>query len=156
MLQEVAMVDLGITIKLVFIKKEQELLKIQKRIQGELEEKISKSQRQYFLKEELKAIQTELGMAVDAKSDEYQRFKDAFEHLNLEGEVAERVSDELEKFALMDPSSAEFVVTRNYLETITTLPWAEPEPEEIALRRSANSLDADHYGLDDVKERTLE
>ncbi len=141
---------------LVFIKKEQELLKIQKRIQGELEEKISKSQRQYFLKEELKAIKAELGMAVDAKSDEYQRFKEAFESLQLEGEVAERVSDELEKFALMDPSSAEFVVTRNYLETIATLPWADPAPEEIDLKRAAAALDADHYGLDDVKERILE
>ncbi|CAI8010436.1 Lon protease [Geodia barretti] len=118
---------------LVFIKKEQELLKIQKRIQGELAEKISKSQRQYFLKEQLKAIKAELGMA-----------------------VAERVSDELEKFALMDPSSAEFVVTRNYLETIATLPWADPEPDRIDLKRAAAALDADHYGLDDVKERTLE
>ena len=141
---------------LVFIKREQELLKIQKRIQGELEEKISKSQREYFLKEELKAIKAELGMAVDAKSDEYQRFKEAFEALELEGEVAERVSDELEKFALMDPSSAEFVVTRNYLETITSLPWAEPAPDKIDLKRAAATLDADHYGLDDVKERTLE
>ncbi len=141
---------------LVFIKKEQELLKIQKRIQGELEEKISKSQRQYFLKEELKAIKAELGMAVDARSDEYQRFKEAFESLQLEGEVAERVSDELEKFALMDPSSAEFVVTRNYLDTIATLPWADPAPEEIDLKRAAAALDADHYGLDDVKERMLE
>ena len=141
---------------LVFIKKEQELLKIQKRIQGELEEKISKSQRQYFLKEQLKAIKAELGMAVDAKSDEYQRFKEAFEALRLDGEAAERVSDELEKFALMDPSSAEFVVTRNYLETIATLPWAEPEPDRIDLKRAAAALDADHYGLDDVKERTLE
>ena len=122
---------------LVFIKKEQELLKIQKRIQGELEEKISKSQRQYFLKEQLKAIKAELGMAVDAKSDEYQRFKEAFEALRLDGEAAERVSDELEKFALMDPSSAEFVVTRNYLETIATLPWAEPEPDRIDLKRAA-------------------
>ncbi len=141
---------------LVFIKKEQELLKIQKRIQGELEEKISKSQRQYFLKEELKAIKAELGMAVDAKSDEYQRFKEAFESLQLEGEVAERVSDELGKFALMDPGSAEFVVTRNYLDTIATLPWADPAPEEIDLKRAAAALDADHYGLDDVKERMLE
>ena len=68
---------------LVFIKKEQELLKIQKRIQGELEEKISKSQRQYFLREQMKAIKAELGMAVDAKSGEYQRFKEAFEEQRI-------------------------------------------------------------------------
>lgn len=141
---------------LVFIKREQELLKIQKRIQGELEEKISKSQREYFLKEELKAIKAELGMAVDAKSDDYQRFKEAFDSLNLEGEVADRVSDELEKFSLMDHSSAEFVVTRNYLETLVSLPWADPAPNEINLKQAAITLDADHYGLEDVKERTIE
>ena len=70
---------------LIFIKKEQELLKIQKKIQEQLSEKISKSQREYFLKEELKAIKAELGMAVDAKTSEYQRFKDAVEKLALRG-----------------------------------------------------------------------
>ena len=141
---------------LVFIKKEQELLRIQKRIQEQLNEKIEKSQREYFLKEQLKAIKAELGMPVDAKSSEHQRLVEIFEKLEMRGEAGERVDDEMEKFALMDPSSAEFVVTRNYLETIAALPWNEPEHKLVDLARAQRRLDRDHYGLDDVKERILE
>ena len=141
---------------LVFIKKEQELLRIQKRIQEQLNEKIEKSQREYFLKEQLKAIKAELGMPVDAKSSEHQRLVEIFEKLEMRGEARERVDDEMEKFALMDPSSAEFVVTRNYLETIAALPWNEPEHKLVDLTRAQRRLDRDHYGLDDVKERILE
>ncbi len=141
---------------LIHIKKEQELLKIQKRIQKEINEKISKSQREYFLKEELKAIKKELGMPVDAKSSEYNRFKEAIEKLNLKGEVKEQVEQELEKFSLMDPNSSEFVVTRNYLETIVSLPWQDPPPEEIDMEKAKRILEKDHYGMEDVKERILE
>ena len=141
---------------LVFIKKEQELLRIQKRIQDQLNDKIEKSQREYFLKEQLKAIKAELGMPVDAKSSEHQRLVEIFEQLDLRGEARERVADEMDKFALMDPSSAEFVVTRNYLETIAALPWNEPEHKLVDLGRAQRRLERDHYGLEDVKERILE
>lgn len=141
---------------LVFIKKEQELLRIQKKIQKQINEKIEKSQREYFLKEELKAIKQELGMPVDAKSGEYQRFKDAIDKLDLNGEVKEQVTQELEKFSLMDPNASEFVVTRNYLDTIVNLPWNDPKPESFELEKARRILDADHYGLDDVKERIVE
>jgi ATP-dependent Lon protease len=141
---------------LIFIKKEQELLKIQKKISEQLNEKISKSQRDYFLKEELKAIKAELGMAVDAKTSEYQRFKEAVEKLALEGEVKEQVEQELEKFSLMDANSPEFTVTRNYLETIIGLPWNAESKESIDIDKSMAILDEDHYGLEDVKERIIE
>ncbi len=141
---------------LMFIKKEQELLRIQKRIQTQINEKIEKSQREYFLKEELKAIKQELGVPTDAKSSEYQRFKEAIEKLPLEGEVRKQVEQELEKFQLIEPNSAEFTVTRNYLDTIVQLPWAEPEARELDINRAGKILDADHYGLEDVKERILE
>ena len=141
---------------LVFIKKEQELLRIQKKIQTQLNEKIERSQREYFLKEQLKAIKTELGMPVDAKSNEHHRLQEAFAKLELRGEAKERVDDEMEKFALMDPSSAEFVVTRNYLETIAALPWGDPAPKPVDLTRAQRRLNRDHYGLEDVKERILE
>ena len=141
---------------LVFIKKEQELLRIQKRIQDQLNHKIEQSQREYFLKEQLKAIKAELGMPVDAKSSEHQRLVEVFEQLQVHGEARERIDDEMEKFALMDPSSAEFVVTRNYLETIAALPWNEPEHKLVDLARAERRLQRDHYGLDDVKERILE
>ena len=141
---------------LIFIKKEQELLKIQKKIQEQLNEKITKSQREYFLKEELKAIKGELGMAVDAKTSEYQRFKEAVEKLRLEGEVKEQVDQELEKFSLMEASSPEFTVTRNYLETIVALPWNDDSKESIDIEKALAILNEDHYGLEDVKERIVE
>jgi ATP-dependent Lon protease len=141
---------------LVFIKKEQELLRIQKRIQKEINEKIEKSQRDYFLKEELKAIKTELGMTTDAKSSDYQRFREKLDAFKFEGEVKEVVDQELEKFNLMEPNSAEFIVTRNYLDMIASLPWGESAPEQFDLKTAAGILDADHYGLKDVKSRIVE
>jgi ATP-dependent Lon protease len=141
---------------LVFIKKEQELLRIQKRIQKEINEKIEKSQRDYFLKEELKAIKTELGMVTDAKSSDYQKFKEKFDAFHFEGEVKEAVDQELEKFNIMEPNSPEYVVTRNYLDLIASLPWMESEPEHFDLSRAQEILEADHYGLKDVKERIVE
>jgi ATP-dependent Lon protease len=141
---------------LVFIKKEQELLRIQKKIQKEINEKIEKSQRDYFLKEELKAIKNELGMTTDAKSSDYQRFKEKIEAFKFEGEVKETVEQELEKFSLMEPNSAEFVVTRNYLDVIVGLPWNDPAPENFDLKAAQEILEADHYGLKDVKSRIVE
>ncbi|MCL2373856.1 MAG: endopeptidase La [Treponema sp.] len=141
---------------LVFIKKEQELLRIQKKIQKEINEKIEKSQRDYFLKEELKAIKTELGMTTDAKSSEYQRFKEKIDSFKFEGEIKETVEQELEKFSLMEPNSAEFIVSRNYLDVIANLPWGDPEPENLELKKAQEILEADHYGLRDVKTRIVE
>ena len=141
---------------LIHIKREQELLRLQKKIQLQINEKIEKSQREYFLKEELKAIKQELGMPVDSKSSEYQRFHDAIEELQLTGEVKEQVERELEKFSLMEPSSPEFQVTRNYLDTVVSLPWRDREPTDIDIHKAEKILNADHYGLEDVKERILE
>jgi ATP-dependent Lon protease len=95
-------------------------------------------------------------MPVDAKGQEYSRLKELVDKLKFKGEVKEQVESELEKFALMDPNSSEFVVTRNYLETIVSLPWNEAEQREIDLKKAHKILDEDHYGLDDVKERILE
>lgn len=141
---------------LIHIKKEQELIAIQKKIQKQINDKIAKSQRQYFLKEELKAIQAELGMPTDSKSREFQRFREAVEKLNLQGEVKEQVEQELEKFSMMEPTSPEFGITRTYLETIVSLPWTDPPAENIDMTQAKKKLDEDHYGLEDVKDRILE
>jgi ATP-dependent Lon protease len=141
---------------LIFIKKEQELLKIQKRVQQEINEKIEKSQREYFLKEELKAIKGELGMPTDAKSSDYQKFKDKIEAFKFEGEVKEQVEQELEKFNLMDPNSSEFIVTRNWLDLVSSLPWKAPVSGDFDLKKAQEALEADHYGLKDVKDRIVE
>lgn len=141
---------------LVYIKKEQELLRIQKRIQSELNDRIETQQREYFLKEELKAIKEELGITTDAHNSEYQKFKEKIDSFNFEGEIKEAVENELEKFALMDTSSSEYNVVRNYLETIVGLPWGDPPVEDYDIATAKNILEEDHYGLDDVKKRILE
>lgn len=141
---------------LLFIKKEQELMRIQRKIQGQINEKIEKSQREYFLKEQLKAIKEELGMPGDSKSSEYQRLKEEIARLPLAEEVRESVEQELEKFNLTEPHSPEFAITRNYLDTIISLPWGTVEAENINLDFARKVLDDDHYGLEDVKERILE
>ena len=141
---------------LVFIKKEQELLRIQKRIQTELNDKIEKNQREYFLKEELKSIKEELGMITDAKTSDYQKFADKIASFNFTGEIKETVESELEKFSLMDPNSSEFIVSRNYLETITMLPWNTETKSNFTIDAAKKSLDSEHYGLEDVKKRIIE
>ena len=141
---------------LIFIKKEQELLKIQKRVQQEINEKIEKSQREYFLKEELKAIKGELGMPTDAKGSDYQRFKEKIEAFSFEGEVKEQVEKELEKFNLMDPNSSEFIVTRNWLDLVCSLPWKVEVTGDFDLAMAQDILENDHYGLKDVKDRIVE
>lgn len=141
---------------LMYIKKEQELLRIQKRVQAEINEKIEKSQREYFLKEELKAIKQELGMPADAKSSEYQKFKSKIESFGFEGEVKEQVDQELEKFSLMEPASSEFMVTRNWLDLICSLPWNSTLTSDFDIHAAQKILEADHYGLQDVKDRIIE
>lgn len=141
---------------LVFIKKEQELLRIQKKIQNELNERIEKNQREYFLREELKTIKEELGMVTDAKSSDYQRFYDIIQSFNFSGEIKETLDSELEKFSLMDPNSSEFIVSRNYLETVCALPWNDSEKETFDIDDAKKILEKDHYGLDDVKKRIIE
>ncbi len=141
---------------LVFIKKEQELLRIQKKIQTELNDKIEKNQREYFLKEELKTIKEELGMASDAKSSDYHKFKERIDAFNFEGEILESLTNELEKFSLMDPHSGDFMITRTYLETVLSLPWLQSEIENFSLSNARNILNSDHYGLEDVKKRIIE
>ena len=141
---------------LVFIKKEQELLRVQKKIQNEINRNIEKSQREYFLREEMKAIQEELGITQDSRSSEYQKFKEKLDAFGFTGEIKETVDSELEKFSLMEPNSGEYIVTRNYLETIASLPWGEPEKEDYDIQSAREILDEDHFGLDDVKKRIVE
>ena len=141
---------------LVFIKKEQELLKIQQKIQKRINDKIEKNQREYFLKEELRAIQQELGLTSDPKTALYEKLSSIFSALPLSDEVREQIDQEMEKFQFLDPNSAEFSVTRTYLETLAALPWKEPKPENFSLQQAKKILDKDHYGLDDVKDRIIE
>ncbi len=136
---------------LVFIKKEQELLSIQKKIQREINDKIDKNQREFFLREELKLIKEELGISGDSKAQGYQKFKSIIEGFNFQGEIKEVVDSELEKFSIMEPNSSEYMVTRNYLEIICSLPWADKnEFQDIDVASANVLLDKEHYGIEDV------
>ena len=146
---------------LVFIKKEQELLRIQKKIQNELNDRIETQQREYFLKEELKAIKEELGITTDAHNSDYQKLKEKLDAFQFEGEIKEAVENELEKFQLMESGSSEYNVVRNYLETIAALPWPQGDKKDAPavtydMEEAKKVLQQDHYGLEDVKKRILE
>jgi ATP-dependent Lon protease len=141
---------------LVFIKKEEDLMKLQQKIQNRINSKIEKNQREYFLREELKAIQQELGIADDPKTKAFNHFEELIESLPLNPEAYEQAKSELDKYEFLDPNSAESSVSRNYLETLTSLPWADSKPEKFNLKTAKRILNQDHYGLDDVKERIIE
>ena len=141
---------------LVYIKKEQELLKVQKKVQRELNDKIEKNQREYFLREEMKSIQEELGETPEGNDTDYQKFKKKINELAFEGEIKETVESELEKFALMDPNSSEYIGTRNFLELVTQLPWKAEIRDDYDLTRAKKILEGDHFGLEDVKKRIVE
>ncbi len=141
---------------LVLIKKEQELLRVQKKIQREINERVEKNQRDYFLREELKSIQEELGTDAEGTATDYKKFKEKIDGLKFEGEIKESVESELSKFQVMDPNSPEYIGTRNFLELVCALPWKESAPEEYDLAKAKKILDGDHYGLDDVKKRVVE
>ncbi len=141
---------------LVFIKKEQELLRVQKKIQSELNDRIEKNQREYFLREEMRSIQEELGETADGNETDYQKFKKKIAEFNFEGEIKETVESELSKLSMMEPNSSEWVVTRNYLELVTQLPWKVPAVDDYDLTRAKKILEDDHFGLEDVKKRIIE
>jgi ATP-dependent Lon protease len=141
---------------LTLLHREKELMKLQKKIQDGINEKVTQQQREFFLKEQLKAIKTELGMDVDAKSSDYQKFKEQLDGLELVSEVKDKAYEELEKLGLLDNHSPEYAVTRNYLETICSLPWNNLSETKIDIPKARRILNQDHYDLDEVKERILE
>ena len=140
---------------LVFIKKEQELFRMQRRIQAEINERVEKNQREYFLREEMKSIQEELGVA-GSKGSDYQKFKERVDALKFEGEILEAVDGELEKFQLLDPQSPEYIGTRNFLDLVVNLPWRAEPRESYDLEKAFRTLQKDHYGMEDVKKRIME
>ncbi|MCP4138655.1 MAG: endopeptidase La [bacterium] len=141
---------------LSLLHKEMEVMAVQKKIQGQINEKIDKQQKEFFLREQLKAIKQELGIDEDEKSRELKEMKKKIEELELKDEVKEKVEDEIEKVSLMDPASSEYSVTKNYIDTILSLPWNTRTEDTIDLDKAEKILHKDHYGLDDVKKRILE
>ena len=135
--------------------KEIEILNIEQEISGRVKSQINKNQREYYLREQMRAIQEELGVAEDVE-DEVEGFMETLESLNLEEKTKKKVEKEIERFSKMQSSSAEANVSRSYIETILSLPWNNESEDNIDLNKAEDILNEDHYGLDKVKERVLE
>ncbi|MBK1722490.1 endopeptidase La [Thiocystis violacea] len=141
---------------LVLLNNELELARAQQKIRRTVEEKMHKQQREFFLREQLKAIQKELGIAKDDRTAEIDKFRARIETLTLSEQALKRVEEELEKMGILETGSPEYSVTRNYLDWITLLPWGKHSEDKLDLKRARRVLDRDHYGLEDVKKRILE
>jgi ATP-dependent Lon protease len=141
---------------LVLIKKELEVAKLQSRIRTQVEEKMSEQQRKFFLREQLKVIQKELGLAKDDRTADTERFRERLEQRQVPEQARKRIDDELEKLAVLESGSPEYAVTRNYLDVITDLPWGVHSTDNLDLDHARQVLDRDHDGLEDVKDRIIE
>ncbi len=141
---------------LLLIKKELEVAKLQTKIRQQVEEKISDQQRKFFLREQLKEIQHELGIAKDDKTADIERFKQRLAKLTVPEQAQKRIDEELEKLAILESGSPEYGVTRNYLDWLTNLPWGVHSKDKLDLNRARKILDRDHDSLEDVKERIVE
>ena len=138
------------------IKKELEVAKLHAHISKQVEEKMGEQQRKFFLREQLKIIQKELGISKDDRQADVERFRARLESLVLSETAEARVEEELDKLSVLERGSPEYAVTRNYLDWMTGLPWGVHSEDILDLKRAREVLDQDHDGLDDVKERIIE
>jgi ATP-dependent Lon protease len=141
---------------LVLLKREVEISKLHVEINKQIQEKISGQQREFFLKEQLKAIKKELGIEKEGKTSEIEKFQERLKGLTLNEEAKKAVDDEMDKLQLLDPHSPEYTVSRNYLDWLTILPWGKFSQDSYDVEKARQILDRDHYGLSDVKDRILE
>ncbi|KAA1175812.1 endopeptidase La [Marinobacter salinexigens] len=141
---------------LLLMRKEQEVARLQSEISEEVNAKVQKHQREFFLKEQLKVIQRELGMAKDDKTADIERFEARMAELNPPEQVTERFADEVQKLQVLEQGSPEYGVTRNYLDWLTQVPWGIHSEDHFDLPEARRILDRDHDGLDDVKSRIIE
>jgi ATP-dependent Lon protease len=134
---------------------ENDILQMEKRIRGRVKRQMEKNQREYYLNEQMKAIQKELGELEDAPN-ELEDLGKRIEAAGMPKEVKDKASAELNKLKLMSPMSAEATVVRNYIDTLVSVPWKKRTRIRNDIRVAQKVLDADHYGLEKVKERILE
>jgi ATP-dependent Lon protease len=132
-----------------------ELIEVEQRIRGRVRKQMEKSQKEYFLNEQIKAAQKELGDINDEKS-ELDELQKKIEETKLSKEALEKVNTEFTKLKQMSPMSAEATVVRTYIDTILDVPWSKSTKINLDLSEAKNILDEDHYGLREVKERILE
>lgn len=135
--------------------KELEVLKVSEQIQEKVKSELDKGQREYILREQLKAIQKELGIT-DEKQQEINELKAKLEKKKLPEEVKKTALKEIDKLSRMMPGSPEYAVSRNYIDWILDLPWLDETKDNLDLKRARKILNQDHYDLDVVKERIIE
>ncbi len=135
--------------------KELELMTVQNRIQSQAKEEMGKSQREYFLREQLRAIQAELG-ETDARAEDVAELRQRLEEAKLPGEAKKEAEKQLRRLETMHPEAAEYSMMRSYLDWLVDLPWSRGTRDNLDLRKARKVLDEDHFNLEKVKERILE
>lgn len=141
---------------LLVLKKELMNAQLQNKISRDVEGKIQKRQREYYLMEQLKGIRKELGLESDGKDKMVEKFKEKAAALNMPEPVKKVFEEEVSKLQHLEPAASEFNVTRNYLDWLTQIPWGRHSEENFEIPHAVRVLDDDHYGLKDVKDRILE
>jgi ATP-dependent Lon protease len=141
---------------LVYLKREKDVADIQKKITDEVNDKVNKYQREYFLREQLKVIRAELGLDEDDKSKDLKKIKDAIEAAKMPVEALKLANEELERLENIPDSSPEYNVSRTYLNWMISLPWSKSTEESLDIEAARKILEHDHYGLERAKERILE
>ncbi|KAL7820872.1 ATP-dependent protease La [Trichoderma gracile] len=141
---------------LVVLKKELMNAQLQSKITKDVENKISKRQREYWLMEQMKGIRRELGLESDGKDKLVEKFKEKAAKLAMPEPVRKVFDEEINKLAHLETAASEFNVTRNYLDWLTQIPWGQRSAENFGIPNAVKVLDEDHYGLQDVKDRILE
>ena len=140
---------------LSFIQSELDVLQVEKKIRGRVKNQMEKTQREYYLNEQMKAIQKELGENEDGK-DDVSEYEEKIEKMKLTKEAKEKCYAEIKKIRSMSPMSAESSVIRNYLDWILSIPWGKKTKVKKDINFAKQVLDEDHYGLEKVKERIVE
>lgn len=138
-----------------YMEAEIDILHVEQRIRSRVKKQMEKTQREYYLNEQMKAIQKELGEGEDGR-DELSELEDKIETLDLSREAYDKARSELKKLRTMSPTSAEGAVVRNYLEWLTDIPWKKRSRITRSLEKAESVLENDHYGLEKIKERILE
>ncbi|MFT4518867.1 MAG: ATP-dependent Lon protease [Halioglobus sp.] len=138
------------------LRKEREVAKLQGQITSQINEKVSDQQREFFLREQLKIIEKELGISKDDRTSDQEMFEERIAGMELSEAVAKRLKDEMHKLSVLEAGSPEYGVTRNYLDWATSVPWGVMSKDNLELKQARVVLDEHHEGLEDVKERILE
>ncbi|MFT7266328.1 MAG: ATP-dependent Lon protease, partial [Halioglobus sp.] len=141
---------------LVLLRKEREVAELQGQITSQVNEKVSDQQREFFLREQLKIIQKELGISKDDRTSDVETFESRMSELKIPEAAAKRIDEELYKLSILEKGSPEYGVTRNYLDWATSVPWGIESEDNLELASARKVLDEHHDGLEDVKERILE